>query len=76
MSKCKTVLIVADVFQETGCNTSTMIAFFPVYYSITLLDRISVFYMLFHGLAPALNLATRAISIHITRAVEICSVCR
>ena len=33
-SKCKTVLIVADVFQETGCNTSTMIAFFPVYYSI------------------------------------------
>ena len=28
MSKCKTVLIVADVFQETGCNTSTMIAFF------------------------------------------------
>ena len=34
MSKCKTVLIVADVFQETGCNTSTMIAFFPVYYSI------------------------------------------
>ena len=76
MSKCKTVLIVADVFQETGCNTSTMIAFFPSITPFTLLDRISVFYMLFPGLVPALNLATRAIFIHITRAIEICSVCR